>query len=97
MKLSSRYNYCGSTTVAISILLITGSRRRRFWSYSGFQWIYIDKFPCVADGNAKSVNVLFENGEKKPGTVLWNDSLLDLAIVKVDATNFTCGSLRRFR
>lgn len=47
----------------------------------------------VADGNAKSVNVLFENGEKKPGTVLWNDSLLDLAIVKVDATNLPVADL----
>ena len=47
----------------------------------------------VADGKAKSVHVLFENGEKKPGTVLWNDSLLDLAIVKVDATNLPVADL----
>lgn len=47
----------------------------------------------VADGNAKSVNVLFENGDKKPGTVLWNDGVLDLAIVKVDATNLPVAAL----
>ncbi|NLK44093.1 MAG: PDZ domain-containing protein [Tissierellia bacterium] len=47
----------------------------------------------VADGRAKSVNVLFENGDEKPGTVLWNDSLLDLAIVKVDATNLPVADL----
>ena len=47
----------------------------------------------VADGNAKSVNVLFENGDKKPGTVLWNDGILDLAIVKVDATNLPVAAL----
>lgn len=47
----------------------------------------------VADGNAKSVNVLFENGDKKPGTVLWNDSTLDLAIVKVDATGLPVATL----
>lgn len=47
----------------------------------------------VADGNAKSVNVLFENGDKKPGKVLWNDSTLDLAIVKVDATGLPVATL----
>jgi len=47
----------------------------------------------VADGNAKSVNVLFENGDKKQGSVLWNDSMLDLAIVKVDATNLPVATL----
>lgn len=41
----------------------------------------------VADGKAKEIKVLFENGDKVPGTVLWNDPALDLAIVKVDITN----------
>lgn len=47
----------------------------------------------VADGQAKSINVLFENGDKKPATVLWNDSTLDLAIVKVDATGLPVAAL----
>ena len=47
----------------------------------------------VADGQAKSINVLFENGDKKPATVLWNDSTLDLAIVKVDATGLPVATL----
>lgn len=47
----------------------------------------------VADGNAKSVDVLFENGDKKPAKVLWNDSTLDLAIVKVDATGLPVATL----
>ena len=47
----------------------------------------------VGGGNAKSINVLFENGDKKPGTVLWNDSTLDLAVVKVDATGLPVASL----
>jgi S1-C subfamily serine protease len=47
----------------------------------------------VADGNAKEVNVLFENGDKKPGTVLWNDTALDLAIVKVEATGLPVADL----
>ncbi|MDR7855091.1 trypsin-like peptidase domain-containing protein [Tissierella sp.] len=47
----------------------------------------------VANGQAKSVNVLFENGDKKPATVLWNDSTLDLAIVKVEATGLPVATL----
>lgn len=47
----------------------------------------------VADGNAKSVHVLFENGDKKPATILWNDSVLDLAIVKVDMTGLPVATL----
>ncbi len=39
----------------------------------------------VADGQAKSIKVLFENGDTLPGKVLWNDSTLDIAILKVDA------------
>src|SRR5699024_8374680 len=41
----------------------------------------------VADGKAKELTVLFDNGDKVPGEVLWNDSILDLAIVKVDVAN----------
>lgn len=47
----------------------------------------------VANGNAKEINVLFDNGDKVPGTVLWNDAALDLAIVKVDVTNLPVADL----
>jgi len=47
----------------------------------------------VGDGNAKDISVLFENGDKKAGTVLWHDSSIDLAIVKVDATNLPVADL----
>lgn len=47
----------------------------------------------VADGNAKEIKVLFDNGDKVPGKVLWNDSSLDLAIVKVDITNLPVAEL----
>jgi len=47
----------------------------------------------VADGNAKELKVLFENGEQVDGTVLWNDASLDLAIVKVDVTNLPVAEL----
>lgn len=38
----------------------------------------------VGDGRAKSLHVIFEDGEKVEGEVLWNDRSLDLAMVKVD-------------
>lgn len=47
----------------------------------------------VADGNAKELKVLFENGEKVDGTVLWNDAALDLAIVKVNVNNLPVAEL----
>ncbi|GFN35525.1 serine protease HtrA [Tepidimicrobium xylanilyticum] len=47
----------------------------------------------VGDGNAKEIMVLLENGDKVQGTVLWNDNLTDLAIVKIDATNLPVATL----
>lgn len=47
----------------------------------------------VGDGRAKNINVLFENGDKLPGQVLWNDAGLDLAIVKVNATGLSAADL----
>lgn len=38
----------------------------------------------VADGNAKEIKVLFENGDQVNGKLLWTDPTLDLAVVKVD-------------
>lgn len=47
----------------------------------------------VADGNAKELKVLFENGDQVDGTVLWNDATLDLAIVKVNVSNLPVAEL----
>lgn len=47
----------------------------------------------VGDGNAKKINVLFENGDKMPGKVLWNDAALDLAMVKVEASGLASADL----
>jgi len=47
----------------------------------------------VADGNAKKINVLFLNGDKKEGKLLWYDSLLDLAVIKVEATGLPVATL----
>jgi len=38
----------------------------------------------IGDGEARSINVLFENGDTIDGEVLWHDSALDLAIVKAN-------------
>ena len=42
----------------------------------------------IGDGNARSINVLFENGETREGQVLWYDQMLDLAVVKVEGSNY---------
>lgn len=47
----------------------------------------------VADGKAKAVNVLLENGEKLEAKVIWNDPLLDLAVVKVNKTGLPVADL----
>lgn len=39
----------------------------------------------IGDGEAKDIKVLFENGDSIAGKVLWNDTILDLAVVKVNA------------
>lgn len=41
----------------------------------------------VNDGEYNSVMILLYDGESIEGEVLWNDSILDLAIVKIDKTN----------
>ena len=38
----------------------------------------------VGNGNAKEIKVLLYNGDQVPANLLWNDELLDLAIIKVD-------------
>lgn len=47
----------------------------------------------VADGNAKELKVLFDDGQELDGSVLWNDSLLDLAVVKVEKIGLTAAEL----
>lgn len=47
----------------------------------------------IDDGNAKSIMVLFENGEKLEGKTLWNDNILDLAIIKVETTGLPTATL----
>jgi len=43
----------------------------------------------VMDGSVDSIKVLLSDGNEVDGNVLWNDTSLDLAIVKVDQTGLT--------
>lgn len=47
----------------------------------------------VSDGDATNVNVLFSDGSDIDGKVVWYDSQMDLAIVKVDKTGLTAADL----
>ncbi len=47
----------------------------------------------VSDGKASDVTVLFNDGSKTKGKVLWNDPSIDLAIVKVEKTGLPVADL----
>ena len=47
----------------------------------------------IADGKAREINVLFENGDSKEAEVIWYDPTLDLAIIKVNARNLIAAEL----
>lgn len=47
----------------------------------------------VHDGDYKKVTILLYDGSEYEGTVLWNDSTLDLAIVKIEAKGLTAVEL----
>ena len=47
----------------------------------------------ISDGQANTVNVLFNDGTTSSGTVAWYDSQLDMAIVKVNKTGLTPAEL----
>ncbi len=47
----------------------------------------------VSDGEAEEVNVILNNGETITANVLWNDSSLDLAVIKVETSNLPVADL----
>lgn len=47
----------------------------------------------VNDGDTKSITVSLYDGTDVEGEVLWSDAALDLAVVKVDATNLVAADL----
>jgi S1-C subfamily serine protease len=47
----------------------------------------------IGDGKAKRINVLFENGDKAEGEVLWFDPTIDLAVVKTNSRGLNAADL----
>ena len=47
----------------------------------------------ISDGNAEQITVDLYDGTEYSGKVLWNDSSLDLAIVKIEASNLSAAEL----
>ena len=47
----------------------------------------------INDGNYRTVTIYLYDGRELPGTVLWNDSTLDLAIVKIEAAGLVAAEL----
>src|SRR6056297_2121607 len=47
----------------------------------------------ISDGNSDSIEVLFSDGTTSSAEVLWYESLLDLAIIKVNRTNLKAAEL----
>lgn len=47
----------------------------------------------IANGNAKEIKVLFDNGDQVKAKLLWFDQALDLAVIKVDITGLTAMEL----
>lgn len=47
----------------------------------------------IGDGNAKNITVMFEDGDKKTGKVLWFEKALDLAVVKVNGNNYPAAEI----
>ncbi|GAU78338.1 S1C family serine protease [Fusibacter sp. 3D3] len=47
----------------------------------------------VNDGNAEAVKVLLYDGTSKNAEILWNDAVLDLAVLKIEGKNLPVASL----
>ncbi len=47
----------------------------------------------IGDGEGKDIKVLFENGNEMDGNVLWFDSTLDLAVIKVNGRSLDAAVL----
>lgn len=43
----------------------------------------------VSNGDASEINVLFSNNKTKKAKLVWNDTTLDLAVIKVEANNLS--------
>ncbi|WP_243109398.1 serine protease HtrA [Anaerophilus nitritogenes] len=47
----------------------------------------------INNGKVQQINILFDDGKKKEAKILWNDSMLDLAVLKVEGLNLAVADL----
>lgn len=86
----------GITTISIQNNFFTGSQRAEGVGTGVIvdsRGYILTNSHVVNDGDAEEVSVLLSNGENLPAKVLWNDSTLDLAVVKVEKTNLPVAEL----
>lgn len=47
----------------------------------------------VGNGTGQNITVMLENGDKKPGELLWFENALDIAVVKIDGNNYPAADI----
>ncbi len=86
----------GITTVSIQNDYLFGERRSEGLGTGVIvdsRGYIITNSHVVNNGDAEEVNVLLNDGRTLNARVLWNDAVLDLAVVKVEATNLPVADL----
>jgi len=86
----------GITTVAIQNDFIFGSRRAEGVGTGVIvdsRGYILTNSHVINDGDVEEVTVLLSDGENLESQVLWNDPILDLAVVKVEKTNLPVADL----
>jgi S1-C subfamily serine protease len=86
----------GITTVSIQNDFIFGSRKAEGVGTGVIvdsRGYILTNSHVINDGNTENVTVLLSSGESLDSVVLWNDPILDLAVVKVEKINLPVAEL----
>ena len=86
----------GITTTTVQRNLIFGNRRGQGVGTGVIidnRGYILTNSHVINDGLAEEVQVLLNDGRNLVAEVLWNDALLDLAVIKIDAQNLTVADL----